>query len=452
MEINRILQQIDSLKKESDKLKPAKPESDQTFWNKFRLEFDYNSNHLEGNTLTYGHTQLLLLFDKIGSDDYSLRELEEMKAHDAALKIVKEESQDEEHQLTEKFIKEINEIILVRPFYKEAITSDGQTTRRLIEPGQYKKYPNSVRLENGEIFNYATPEETPALMGDLLEWYRKGESKKELHTLQLAALFHYRFVRIHPFDDSNGRTARLIMNYILMKTGFAPLVIESTNKKNYLTALNKADIGDIEFFVEYISGIALYWQELYLKALKGEKIEELEDFDKEVELLKRNLAQNKEPNTQISKDAVKNAFQNSLISLLKLIEIRLNKLGELFLKTDINFIGSIRGTNKSLITENLNTIETILDNFIEDLSSGGTLTVNFGHHGFKKAGTNVFDQYLSLLITFASYTYKVQAVNERELNLEKLYGDYLNQQEIDDFSFRFAKLELEQIKRISQKK
>ena len=190
MEMSATLQQIDALKEEASQLHPAKPEFEKAFWDKFRLEFNYNSNSLEGNTLTYGHTELLLLFDKVGSDDYSLRELEEMKAHDVAMKMIREAALDPSHELTEKFIREINEVILVRPFYKEAITPDGQPTRRLIAPGMYKKEPNSVRLENGEIFNYTPPEETPSQMGDLLQWLRIEGEKKEFHPVQIAALFH----------------------------------------------------------------------------------------------------------------------------------------------------------------------------------------------------------------------------------------------------------------------
>ncbi|MBK8088659.1 MAG: hypothetical protein IPK31_12305 [Chitinophagaceae bacterium] len=120
MNLSASIQQIDVLKKEADDLQPINPDFEQKFWNKYRLEFNYNSNHIEGNTLTYGHTQLLLMFDKVGSDAYSLRELEEMKAHDVALRLVKEAALDPEHILTEKFIREINQTILVRPYYKDA--------------------------------------------------------------------------------------------------------------------------------------------------------------------------------------------------------------------------------------------------------------------------------------------------------------------------------------------
>ncbi len=365
MEITDILKKIDSLKKKAETLQLVKPELEKVFWDKFRLEFNYNSNHLEGNTLTYDHTQLLLLFDQI-TGDYSLRELEEMKAHDVAFKVTKEGALEMEHILTEQFIKEINKIILVRPFYKEAITPDGQPTRRQIEPGQYKKYPNSVRLENGEIFNYATPEVTPAMMGDLIEWYRKETDSKELHPVQLAALFHYRFVRIHPFDDGNGRTTRLLMNYMLIKNGIAPVVIESVDKKNYLTALNKADIGNIEAFVEYISKLALRWQKLYFKALNGEDIEERGDFKKDLNLLKKKVYNSKDKGEiLLAPNIFFGLIRSTIKDIITEVMRNLEQFDELFLKTSIKLFqdNNLFGSKKELreVEINQDNLEDLLD-------------------------------------------------------------------------------------------
>lgn len=278
------IETVNALKSELDKLSPIQSDHEKRLKKKFRLEFNYNSNHLEGNTLTYGQTQLLLLFDK-SSGDVSVSDIEEMKAHDVALSQIEEMANDNERPLTEIFIKELNETILVKPFWKEAITPDGMATRKRIEIGQYKSMPNSVKLKNGNIHEYASPEETPALMGNLLDWYHKNE--KTLHPVQLAAEFHYRFVCIHPFDDGNGRVARLLLNYILLKNNYPPVIIKSEDKENYLTALQKADIGDISALIEYIEKQAIWSLDLSIKAAKGEDIDELGDIEKEIEILKR---------------------------------------------------------------------------------------------------------------------------------------------------------------------
>src|SRR4029077_16126119 len=104
-----------------------------------------------------------------------------MKAHDVALKKVKEEASNPEFTFTEKFIKDINATILVEPYYRDAKDTLGNPSKKLITPGDYKELPNHVELQNGEIFYFSKPEESRAHMGDLMEWYRKESKSKELH-------------------------------------------------------------------------------------------------------------------------------------------------------------------------------------------------------------------------------------------------------------------------------
>ncbi len=275
---------VSALKAELDKKLPMKPEDDKRLNRKLRLEFNYNSNHIEGNTLTYGQTQLLLFFDK-SSGDVPVSDIEEMKAHDIALSQIEEMAKENERPLTELFIKELNKIILVKPFWKDAISQNGTPTRKRIEIGQYKTSPNSVMLRNGKMHEYASPEETPALMNELLNWYNKN--METFHPVHLAAEFHYRFVCIHPFDDGNGRVARLLMNYILLRNNYPPVIIKSEDKETYLTALQKADTGDVVSLIEYIEKQSIWSLELSIKAANGEDIDELGDIEKEIEILKK---------------------------------------------------------------------------------------------------------------------------------------------------------------------
>ena len=105
---------------------------------KFRLEFSYNSNHLEGNTITYLDTKALLLKD-IVANSYTFREMEEMKAHDTALALVKEWAVSRDRDISQVDIKELNKLILVKDFWKDAQTPDGLPVRRIIKVGEYKK-------------------------------------------------------------------------------------------------------------------------------------------------------------------------------------------------------------------------------------------------------------------------------------------------------------------------
>jgi len=102
------LEQVKKLKESLDALLPMSVENERAFWKKIRLDWNYNSNHIEGNTLTYGETQLLLMFDKT-TGDHELREYQEMKAHDVAIHMVKEWAKDKSRFLTENDIRELNE-------------------------------------------------------------------------------------------------------------------------------------------------------------------------------------------------------------------------------------------------------------------------------------------------------------------------------------------------------
>ena len=104
---------------------PLKQEDQKRLDRKFMLEFNYNSNHLEGNTLTYGQTKLLFMFGET-SGSASLRDYEEMKAHNVGLEMLKREAMDKERPLTEQFIRELNHTILVQDFWKEAKTPLGK--------------------------------------------------------------------------------------------------------------------------------------------------------------------------------------------------------------------------------------------------------------------------------------------------------------------------------------
>ena len=319
-----IFDYIEQLSATYHSLLPMSPENQRRWDKKVRLEFNYNSNHIEGNTLTYGETELLLLFDETHGSR-PMRDYEEMKAHDVAFQKIKEWAADTETPLTEQDIKNLNQIILVQPFWKDAITPDGQPTRRQITVGNYKTQPNSVRLPNGELFEYTAPQEVPIQMQALMEWYR--DEQTALHPVTLAAMFHYKFVCIHPFDDGNGRVSRLLMNYVLLAHKLPPVVIKSSDKQNYLHALHLADTGQYEAFIRYIAEQVVSSLEMAIKAAKGESIEEPDDLDKEIALLARQL-QHQE--TYKTPQQVLNVFHWAQQKLLAPCEAVLQKFDKLF--------------------------------------------------------------------------------------------------------------------------
>lgn len=235
---------------------------------RFTVDFNYNSNHMEGNTLTYGQTEILLLFGKvIGEAD--VKDVQDMAASNVALKMMHEETTLADTPLTQNFIRTLHRTLLREDYTVYRNLPGGMQTSYIVHAGQYKTRPNSVITRYGDRFDYASPEETPALMADLVDWYNQTEQEGKMSPVELAALFHYRYIRIHPFEDGNGRIARLLVNFILARHGYPMIVVRSRLKSEYLEALHRADqtvgkipsdgahakLKDIAPFLKYFQGL-----------------------------------------------------------------------------------------------------------------------------------------------------------------------------------------------------
>ncbi len=222
-------------------LQPLSDRDREMLSRRFTIDFNYNSNHIEGNTLTYGQTEILLMFGKIvGEAD--VRDVHEMTASNVGLKMMKEEALLKETPLTQHFIRTLHKTLLREDYTVYRTLPGGVQTSYVIHAGQYKTRPNSVITRYGDQFEYATPEETPALMSDLVDWYNDAERSGKFTPIELAAIFHYRYIRIHPFEDGNGRIARLMVNYILTRHDYPMIVVRSRKKKEYLEALHRTDL------------------------------------------------------------------------------------------------------------------------------------------------------------------------------------------------------------------
>lgn len=235
------MKKIEDVMNEWNALQPLSDRDREMLSRRFTIDFNYNSNHIEGNTLTYGQTEILLMFGKIvGEAD--VRDVHEMTASNVGLKMMKEEALLKEAPLTQHFIRTLHKTLLREDYTVYRTLPGGVQTSYVIHAGQYKTRPNSVITRYGDQFEYATPEETPALMSDLVDWYNDAERSGKFTPIELAAIFHYRYIRIHPFEDGNGRIARLMVNYILTRHDYPMIVVRSRKKKEYLEALHRTDL------------------------------------------------------------------------------------------------------------------------------------------------------------------------------------------------------------------
>ena len=127
------------------------------------------------------------------------------------------------------------------------------------------------------MYYFTPPEQVKPAMTDLLDRYRAQEAAGE-HPIIIAAAFHYRFVRIHPFDDGNGRMAHLLMNLILKKHGYPAAIVESHARHLYLRELQRADqTKNLWQFIDYIASCCTYGLSLIVRAAHGASIGGPED-------------------------------------------------------------------------------------------------------------------------------------------------------------------------------
>ncbi len=244
---NDFFEELDEKKAILDSKRPLPKETLKSLEENFKLEWTYNSNAIEGNTLTLKETKVVLEGITIGGK--TMREHLEAINHKEAIEFL-EELINDNGELSEMDIKNIHALVL------KGIDDENA--------GRY-------RIEN-VIISGAThipPESVvvPEFMEKLI--YRYDEWKEKYHPIVVAALLHAEFVKIHPFIDGNGRTARLLMNFEAMKNGYPPIIIKTEQRHSYYDALDKgAMTGDYTDFVKMVKKQAEEMLDLYLKLIK----------------------------------------------------------------------------------------------------------------------------------------------------------------------------------------
>ncbi len=238
---------IEGKKRELDHLRPLPPAIIQRLKEQFIVEWTYNSNALEGNTLSLQETELVLNRGlTIGNK--SLKEHFEAINHKAGIEYL-ETFIDKKRNLDELFIKKLHSFIL-----------------KSIDDFQAGVYRTTAVRILGAVHIPPNPLKIPALIQEFLAWYY--EHQYSIPVPELAAYVHYKFVCIHPFIDGNGRTARLLMNLVLMQHGYPPAVILNLDRKKYYRVLRQADLDKPQEFVDFIGKSIERSLIVYLNSLK----------------------------------------------------------------------------------------------------------------------------------------------------------------------------------------
>jgi len=422
---------------------------------KFRLEWNYNSNSMEGNTLTIEETRSVMV-GNLDVHQKPIKDVLEMKAHDEVitdiLKIGKGEL-----RLSEKRIKEIHAAIMheENPELKSKI-------------GQWKQQANEIINSKGEKYLFVAPELVPERMHDLLNRTNaaidaiQSKSKNALHPIDVALQFHLEYLEIHPFYDGNGRTARILTNLILIALGYTPFWITKSERSIYYNYIS--DIqgygGDKEAFYYYVAGLIERSEQIILDVLEGKEIEEEDDIEKEIELLKRQLKSKDDKVVAKSNEIIKELYENSFRKLFTDLIDKTKRIDEMFVEKKLQ---SSADGNRSW-NRGIEYFDEFFENLYEDKSNSveniygeepqpkkiDDLRLGISYSGFKHDGTNTFGQYTNVWVLFQPYYYIINDTNSYNDNggylLKKLYSEIVTEEEIKSVVNKLTKKLLEDIK------
>ncbi|MBN8681647.1 MAG: Fic family protein [Chitinophagales bacterium] len=225
-EIKNLQDEIEDFRKQ-----PLDPIAVEKLREHFRTHHIYHSSGIEGNRLTLQETSLVLK-EGIDITGKPLKDSIEVKNLGIAFDFL-HESVDQDVEITENYLKQLHSLII----------GDNPS----LNPGDYR---NIGVLITGSEHKPPEPFEVPIRMRELFEWMK---ANKDENPIIVAAIAHHELVKIHPFKDGNGRTARLLLNLILLKNGFPICNIKRSERPDYYNALSLADEGEYEPIIEVVA-------------------------------------------------------------------------------------------------------------------------------------------------------------------------------------------------------
>jgi Fic family protein len=246
----RLLKRLETKKAQLYALRPLPVAEVNRLREKILIEWIYNSNAIEGSTITLQETRLILETGlTVGGK--SLREHFEVINHKEAIQYVENLVQNTE-PITALHVRQIHKLILTNIDDENA--------------GSYRE--TQVRIAGA---SFIPPEswQITSLMTEWSDWVVSAQGS--IHPVALAAQAHHRLVAIHPFVDGNGRTARLVMNLLLMRRAYPPTVILRANRRQYYSVLAQADSGRTDALVNFVGRAVENSLNLYLEACRPVK-------------------------------------------------------------------------------------------------------------------------------------------------------------------------------------
>lgn len=246
--IKALFQRIDQKLARLQQLRPLPETAVKKLQEKFQIEMTYNSNAIEGNSLTLKET-FWVISEGITVKNKPLKDHLEAKDHHEALEFLYELVQPQ-NQLTvsEKLTRDLHGLVMKK-------TDEDWAGR----------YRQSNVFITGTDHTPPDASTVPSTMAQLVNWFRKNH--RRLHPIELAAKLHHQLVFIHPFLDGNGRTARLLMNVTLMRQGYPLTIILKNDRKKYYQVLQQADTNNYQPIIRFVARSVERSLDIYLKTL-----------------------------------------------------------------------------------------------------------------------------------------------------------------------------------------
>jgi len=393
---------------------------------KFRLDWNYYSNSMEGNTLTMEETRSVMV-GNLTVGGKPIKDVLEIKGHDEVISDILKIGKSEV-RLSETRIREIHKGIM----YEE-----DETKRQKI--GKWKTEHNYLINYKGERFDFAPPAEVPERMHELLnktnaaiDAIQKGK-KDAPHPLDVALQFHLEYVLIHPFYDGNGRIVRILTNLLLISFGYPPFWINTGERNIYNQYIG--DIqgygGNADLFFDFATGLIIRSQQLVLDAMEGKEIEEPEDLDKKIALLKSKLGEEREASIQMKfgNEAINKVIKQSIIPLSFAWEEKLKKFDALFISRTVTFLAEDKVYKMKAFDAEF---EKKCREFLSSQIALNTkkIILRCSPRGLRNVDNSVGLNAGEIYIEFFQNAYEVfSSVNNKKIN--KLYHQNLSEREIE---------------------
>lgn len=407
MEISKKLETVDKLKAEIDALGKLDRDTLNRINHRFRLDWNYYSNIMEGNTLSMRETRSIMI-GNITVDGKPIKDVLEMKGHDEAIHDIIKMGKGELN-ISEKRIKDIHRAIMYE---------DDEEKRKQI--GEWKKDNNYIHNHNGERYDFLPWMDVPVEMHKLINWLsaekeKINEGKKgAIHPVLLAIQFHLKYLTIHPFYDGNGRTSRILMNLILIAQGFPPIIVKSEEKDRYYKYITEVQSygAPADLYEEHMLDLLIASLTLVKTAAQGGDISHPDDIDKRLALLEKELSTidtEEEVKTKLSEEVLLTIFDSWFSQLMNKVVPAIQRFNRLFIDNRhyVWFMHHENFENDSVgdIIERLKVRLTKDDNRFN--LHGFQIRIGAQYGPFKKGGVKSFGCNYEMEVRFDQIKYEV---------------------------------------------